>query len=170
MEEFTRECLEVDKEINGDDTQGQGLFVGTSMEQIYERSARLVKRTLDVEGAVVMDVSHVDVLETVGAESSTSITIHKDDPEIGTVSRMLNAEEYMKLQDFFAKHPDGKICEGVLPSGLRPFLPTRVQYALGKCSLTFLPARHANSPPICSRPGIQYRQATVRSFMCIQHR
>lgn len=154
MEEFTRECLEVDKEVNGDDTQGQGLFVGTSMEQIYERSARLVKRTLDVEGAVVMDVSHVDVLETVGAESSTSITVHKDDPEIGTVTRLLNAEEYMKLQDFFAKHPDGKICEGVLPSGLRPFLPTRVQYALGKSTLPFLVASPINLPTSCSCPGL----------------
>ena len=136
MEQFTRECLEVDKDLDGGDHKGQSLFVGTSMEQIYERAARLVKRTLDVEGAIVMDVSHVDVLETVGAESSTSITIHKDDPQIGTVARMLNAEEYSRLQEFFARHPDGKICEGVLPVGLRPFLPSRIQYALCKHALS----------------------------------
>ena len=130
MEEFTRECLEVDKDLGGEHQQGQSLFVGTSMEQVYERAARLVKRTLDVEGAIVMDVSHVDVLETVSAESSTSITIHSGDPQIGTVTRMLNAEEYTRLQEFFSKYPDGKICEGVLPAGLRPFLPARIQYAL----------------------------------------
>ena len=102
------------------------------MEQIYERAARLVKRTLDVEGAIVMDVSHVDVLETVGAESLTSITIYSDDPQVGTETRMLNSDEYSRLQDFFNRSPDGKICEGVLPAGLRPFLPARIQYALCK--------------------------------------
>lgn len=131
MEQFTRECLEVDKDVSGEGSQAHSLFVGTSMEQVYERAARLVKRTLDVEGAVVMDVSHVDVLETISAESSTSITIHNDDPQLGTVPRTLNAEEYSKLQEFFSKYPDGKICEGVPPAGLRPFLPSRIQYALG---------------------------------------
>ncbi|GJE94509.1 Signal transduction histidine kinase [Phanerochaete sordida] len=130
MEEFTRECLEVDKDGSGERPEGRSLFVGTSMEQVYERAARLVKRTLDVEGAIVMDVSHVDVLETVGAESTTSISIHSDDPQFGSTNRTLNADEYTKLQDFFSKSPDGKICEGVLPAGLRPFLPSRIQYAL----------------------------------------
>ncbi|EKM58067.1 uncharacterized protein PHACADRAFT_159124 [Phanerochaete carnosa HHB-10118-sp] len=131
MEEFTRECLEVDKDVSGERSEGRSLFVGTSMEQVYERAARLVKRTLDVEGAIVMDVSHVDVLETVNAESTTSISIHSDDLQSGTTNRVLIADEYAKLQDFFAKAPDGKICEGILPSGLRPFLPPRIQYALG---------------------------------------
>ena len=134
MEQFTRECLEVDKDASGEQSQGQGLFVGTSMEQIYERAARLVKRTLDVEGAVVMDVSHVDVLENISAECSTSITVHNDDPQIGTVNKMLNPDEHAKLQDFFNKAPDGKICEGVLPAGLRPFIPGQIQYALGNAS------------------------------------
>lgn len=131
MEEFTRECLEVDKDVNGERSESRSLFVGTSMEQIYERAARLVKRTLDVEGAIVMDVSHVDVVETVNAESTTSISTHSDDPQIGTTNRTLNADEYTKLQEFFGKTPEGKICEGVLPAGLRPFLPSRIQCALG---------------------------------------
>ncbi|KAK7690600.1 hypothetical protein QCA50_005699 [Cerrena zonata] len=128
MEEFTRECLEVDKDTKGE--KGQGLFVGTSMEQIYERAARLVQRTLDLEGAFVMDVSHVDVLDTVGAESSTSITFHQADPQAGTITKALRQDEYARLQEFFAKHPEGKISEGVVPVGLRPFLPSRIQYAL----------------------------------------
>lgn len=137
MEEFTRECLEVDKDVNGERSEGRSLFVGTSMEQIYERAARLVKRTLDVEGAIVMDVSHVDVLENAIAESTTSLSIHSDGLDVGTVNRTLNGDEYYKLQEFFAKSPEGKICEGVLPAGLRPFLPSRIQYALGKlCILT----------------------------------
>ncbi|KAI0077875.1 hypothetical protein K474DRAFT_1706914 [Panus rudis PR-1116 ss-1] len=129
MEQFTRECLEVDKDNNGDKSEGH-LFVGTSMEQIYERAAKLVRRTLDVEGALVMDVSHVDVLETVGAESSVSISIHQADPQARTTTRSLCAEEHAKLQEFFRKNPDGKISEGIVPVGLRPFLPSRIQYAL----------------------------------------
>ncbi|OBZ72215.1 Hybrid signal transduction histidine kinase J [Grifola frondosa] len=111
MEQFTRECLEVDKDADADKTQG--LVVGSSMEQIYMRAARLVKRTLDVEGAIVMDVSHVDVLETTGSESSTAITIHDADAHSETVTQSLSKDEYARLTDFFAKYPEGKICEGV---------------------------------------------------------
>ena len=132
MEQFTRECLEVDKDSKGE--KGQGLFVGTSMEQIYERAARLVQRTLDLEGAFVMDVSHVDVLDTVGAESSTSITFHQADPQVGTITKALCQDEYTRLQEFFAKYPEGKISESVVPVGLRPFLPSRIQYALSTYS------------------------------------
>ena len=119
MEEFTRECLEVDREINGENTQKQSLFSVTSMEQIYDRAARLVKRTLDVEGAVVMDVSHVDVLENVAAESSTSITIHKDDPQLGPEVRLLTAEEYTRMQDFFSKYTSGGLYDAVRYSFFR---------------------------------------------------
>ena len=86
MEQFTRECLEVDKQA--DEEKPETRLVGsTSMEQIYVRAARLVKRTLDVEDAIIMDVSHVDVLETVGAESSTSLTLHHADPALESTSR-----------------------------------------------------------------------------------
>ncbi|KAL4252318.1 hypothetical protein ABKN59_002599 [Abortiporus biennis] len=127
MEQFTRECLEVDKDPPSDKAE---FFKPSSMEQIYEQAARLVKRTLDVEGAIVLDVSHVDVLETFGSESSTSITLHNADPQLGTSNRDLCTEEHLKLQEFFAKFPQGKISEGIVPAALRPFLPSRIQYAL----------------------------------------
>ncbi|KAI9057213.1 hypothetical protein FKP32DRAFT_1689249 [Trametes sanguinea] len=129
MEQFTRECLEVDKQA--DEEKPETRLVGsTSMEQIYVRAARLVKRTLDVEDAIIMDVSHVDVLETVGAESSTSLTLHHADPSLESMSRSLQSDEYRKLTEFFERHPEGKICEGIVPPGLRPFLPARIQYVL----------------------------------------
>ena len=131
MEQFTRDCLEVDKQVN--ETEPQTRPPGsTSMEQIYVRAAKLVKRTLDVEGAIVMDVSHVDVLETVGAESSTSITLHDADEGTESQSRTLSRDEYRRLAEFFEKHPQGKVCEGIVHAGLRPFLPTRIQYVLGE--------------------------------------
>ncbi|TCD67142.1 His Kinase A domain containing protein [Steccherinum ochraceum] len=151
MEEFTRECLEVDREQSppsnhsGPQTPHAGKSsspaphtpqtpqqppLASSMEQVYERAARLVKRTLDVEGAIVIDVSHVDIIETVTAESSTQITIHNSDPALGTSVKNLDSEEHGRLQEFFAKFPEGKISEGLVPASLRAFLPTRIQYAL----------------------------------------
>ncbi|KAI0833277.1 hypothetical protein BC628DRAFT_1308067 [Trametes gibbosa] len=129
MEQFTRECLEVDKQA--DEEKPETPLVGTtSMEEIYVLAARLVKRTLDVEEAIIMDVSHVDVLETVGAESSTALTMHHANPTLESNSRSLSSDEYRKLADFFEKHQEGKICEGVVPPSLRPFLPARIQYVL----------------------------------------
>ncbi|TBU49766.1 hypothetical protein BD309DRAFT_850823 [Dichomitus squalens] len=129
MEQFTRECLEVDKHVN-DEKPEVPQPGSTSMEQIYTRAAKLVKRTLDVEGAIVMDVSHVDVLETVGAESSVSLTLHDADSRSESRSRSLSKEEHRKLAEFFMKHPEGKVCEGIVHPSLKPFLPARIQYVL----------------------------------------
>ena len=129
MESFTRECLEVDKQANDEQPEAR-LPASTSMEQIYVRAAKLVKRTLDVEGAIVMDVSHVDVLETISAESTTSLTLHDADGGSGTQSRCLGKEEYRRLAEFFEKYPEGKVCEGIVHPSLRPFLPAQIQYVL----------------------------------------
>lgn len=127
MECFTRECLEVDQDADGANR--------TSMDQVYERAAKLVKRTLDVDGSVVMDVSHVDVLETTGSESSVSVTLYNADSQAGSSSKVLSRDDYGRLAEFFSRHPEGKICEGVLPSSLRAFLPAPfIQYALSKYS------------------------------------
>ena len=47
-------------------------------------------------------------------------------------SCLLSLEEYRNLCSFFAKHPDGRISEGIVSPSLRPFLPTHIQYALSK--------------------------------------
>ncbi|KAH8100919.1 Fph type histidine kinase [Cristinia sonorae] len=153
MEEFTRECLEVDRDPSAaparpssqtnpstphtahtskNTTPEPQTLLPTSMEQIYERAAKLVKRTLDIEGAIVIDVSHVDIVETMTAESSTTITIHNADKIQGTstTTRILTSDEHGRLQEFFSKFPEGKISEGLVPAALRPFLPCRIQYAL----------------------------------------
>lgn len=129
MESFTRECLEVDKQTN-EDLPEAPLPTATSMEQVYVRAAKLVKRTLDVEGAIVMDVSHVDVLETISAESTTSLTIHHADSGSETQTRSLGKEEYRRLAEFFEKYPEGKVCESIVHPCLRPFLPAQIQYVL----------------------------------------
>jgi hypothetical protein len=128
MEQFTRECLEIDKD-NGD-SGGQSLAPAAPMDHIYERAAKLIKRTLDVEGSVVMDVSHVQVLENVNSESTAAVVIHDADSDVGTTARLLRGDEFSKLTEFFKKHPDGKISEGIVPGPCRSFIPTHCQYAL----------------------------------------
>ena len=128
MEQFTRECLEIDKDSG--ENGGQSLASATPMDQIYERAAKLIKRTLDVEGSVVMDVSHVQVLENVNSESTAAVVIHDADSDVGTTTRVLSGDEFVRLTEFFKKYPDGKISEGIAPGPCRSFLPTHCQYAL----------------------------------------
>ncbi|KAK7454471.1 hypothetical protein VKT23_011227 [Stygiomarasmius scandens] len=148
MEQFSRECLEIDMEEQSQSPghgsanpspepskeqspKANGLLMPSSMDKVYDRAAKLVQRTLDVEGVIVMDVSHCEVLESMSGEGSVSVVMHHGDPDIQeTTSKSLSAEEYAKLNAFFAKYPDGKISEGIVPPSFRQFLPTRIQYAL----------------------------------------
>jgi hypothetical protein len=130
MEQFSRECLEIDTAAQTQKME-RDLFVNSSMDKIYDRAAKLVKRTLDVEGVVIVDVSHCEVLETTSTEGTVSVVMHYGDPQMEAGTRLLSLEEYRSLTSFFDKHPDGKISEGITSQSLRPVLPTRIQYALG---------------------------------------
>lgn len=103
----------------------------TSMDKVYDRAAKLIKRTLDVEGVIIMDVSHSDVLEA-DTEGTISVVMHYGEAQMDARSCLLSLEEYRNLCSFFAKHPDGRISEGIVSPSLRPFLPTHIQYALSK--------------------------------------
>ena len=102
------------------------------MDKVYDRAAKLVKRTLDAEGVIVMDVSHCEVLESMSAEGSVSVTLHHGDPGVEMTKRQLTTEEYHKLNTFFEKYPEGRISEGIIPPSFKPFLPIHIQYALSK--------------------------------------
>lgn len=133
MEEFTRECLEIDTEAETSGTPS--LLQTVSMDKVYERAAKLVKRTLDVEGAIVMDVSHVAVVESVKAEGSISVVMHNGDPQSSTSSYSISTEDYSRFLEFFMRNPEGKVVEGIMPRCFRTLLPTRVQHALRECNL-----------------------------------
>lgn len=142
MEQFSRECLEIDTPANQSahpDSVG-----GSSMDRVYDRAAKLVKRTLDVEGVTVMDVSHCEVLESMSAEGSVSVTMHYGEPGKGMTRRQLTTEEYRGLNTFFEKYPDGKVSEGIIPPSFKPFLPTHIQYALSPCCYPALSAPDAD--------------------------
>lgn len=135
MEQFSRECLEIDEESH---TRERSDSVGgASMDKVYDRAAKLVKRTLDVEGVIVMDVSHCQVLETMGSEANVAVTMHFGEPGTELKKQKLTTDEYHRLNVFFSSYPEGKISEGIIPPCFRLFLPTHIQYALSK--LIFFP-------------------------------
>jgi hypothetical protein len=103
------------------------------MDKVYDRAAKLVKRTLDVEGVLVMDVSQCEVIESM-SEGGVSVTIHHGEPDMDMTRRQLTTEEGRNLVMFFEKYPEGRISEGIIPQSFKPFLPTRIQYALSEYS------------------------------------
>jgi hypothetical protein len=125
------------------------LSMTSSMDRVYDRAAKLVQRTLDVEGVIVMDVSHCEVLENMSGESTINVVMHHGDHDVTeTTTQSLTAQEYAQLNAFFAKYPDGRISEGIVPPSIRLFLPTtRIQYALSECR----PLVHTVLPMLASR-------------------
>lgn len=136
MEQFTRECLEIDSETGPDTISSRRVENTLSMDRVYQRAAKLVKKTLDVEGALVMDMSHGEVLETVGAEAVMSVIVHSAED---TTTHHVQGDACVRIWDMFLKYPDGRIFESLVPAPLRPFLPSVTQYAL--CKRNFSEAR-----------------------------
>ena len=133
MEQFTRECLEIDSETGPDTTASQRVQNSFSMDRVYQRAAKLVKKTLDIEGALVMDMSHGEVLETVGEEANMSLIVHSAED---TTTYQVQGDVCVRIWDMFLKYPDGRIFEALVPAPLRPFVPNGTQYAL--CKYNFL--------------------------------
>ncbi|KAI9512992.1 Fph type histidine kinase [Russula earlei] len=129
MEQFTRECLEIDSETSSDtDSEAnQRAKNPLSMDRVYQRAAKLVKKTLDVEGSLVMDMSHGEVLETVGAEAVVSVNVHGAED---TTTYQIQGDACVRIWDMFLKYPDGRVFEALVPAPLRPFVPNGTQYAL----------------------------------------
>ena len=117
MEQFTRECLEIDSETT---EASQPVKTTLSMDRVYQRAAKLVKKTLDVEGALVVDMSHGEILETVAAEAAVSLIVHSAED---TTIHQVQSDACIRMWDLFLKYPDGRAFEAVVPPPLRPFVP-----------------------------------------------
>ncbi|EIW84222.1 hypothetical protein CONPUDRAFT_163400 [Coniophora puteana RWD-64-598 SS2] len=127
MEQFSRECLEIDQR---DSNSKKSNLYDTSMEKVYERAAKLVKRTLDVEEVIVMDVSQCEMIDTFNPDASITVSMHYGDVERPSVTKTLSPDDANKLNSFFKHNDAGKVSEGITPVCFRPFMPTRIQYAL----------------------------------------
>lgn len=130
MEQFTRECLEIDSETSSETEASQPVKTALSMDRVYQRAAKLVKKTLDVEGALVVDMSHGEILETVAAEAAVSLIVYSAED---TATHQVQGDACVRMWDLFLKYPDGRAFEAVVPPPLRPFVPNETQYTLCKC-------------------------------------
>jgi hypothetical protein len=102
------------------------------MEKIYDRAAKLVKRTLDVEGAVLIDVSSFEEFDTLNTEASLSVLLYHSDPKLGPQTKPVTPAGFEQMAQFFKDFPDGKISEAVLPACIRGLMPGNIHYALSK--------------------------------------
>ncbi|KAG8906833.1 His Kinase A domain containing protein [Tulasnella sp. 403] len=73
MERFTRECLEMDVPPDGERRNTEA-----SMQKVYQEATTLVKKTLDVDGALVLDVSHFEAAETLDSQGKRKMFYHGD--------------------------------------------------------------------------------------------
>ncbi|CAE6516153.1 unnamed protein product [Rhizoctonia solani] len=69
MEKFTRECLELEE---------SGSQNGTSMEKVYDRATKLVKRALDLEGAMVLDIANLECVESINEDGTKTCSYRGD--------------------------------------------------------------------------------------------
>ncbi|CAE7184639.1 unnamed protein product [Rhizoctonia solani] len=69
MERFTRECLELEE---------SGSQNGTSMERVYDRATKLVKRALDLEGAMILDIANLECVESIEEDGTKSYSYRGD--------------------------------------------------------------------------------------------
>lgn len=81
MERFTRECLEMDNAAESDPKSST-----TTMEKVYEQAAKLVCRTLDLDGAVVLDLSQFESVELTNAEGEANMVYQADPYDMGSMT------------------------------------------------------------------------------------
>lgn len=81
MEKFTRDCLELDL-----DPQNNAARTATSMEHMYENASKLVQATLDLEGALVLDLSHFEFVEGFDAAGRPTRMYQADPYDMGSMA------------------------------------------------------------------------------------
>ncbi|KAJ9101227.1 hypothetical protein QFC21_003446 [Naganishia friedmannii] len=74
MEQFTRECLELDNTAETNPANAQA-----KMNRVYERASKLVQKTLEVDGALVLDLAMFEAVERLQEDGST-VTEYQADP------------------------------------------------------------------------------------------
>jgi hypothetical protein len=81
MERFTRECLELDNAAESNPGNANA-----TMERVYELASKLVCRTLDLDGAVVLDLSQFEPVETTDANGEPTTVYQADPYDMGSMA------------------------------------------------------------------------------------
>lgn len=164
MEKFTRDSLEIGPDVQTPPTKENEAPNANRMLKIYQEAASLVRRTLEVDGALVLDVSHFEAVETYGTDGKRTVLYHgapfegSPDSSIGERSLTFKpipalpilgqdeamervdamedytADEHQRLSTFLSTCKDGKIYERV-PSCFRSIIPSGSRYAMSELLL-----------------------------------
>lgn len=104
------------------------------MDRVYERAVSLAKRTLSVDGALVVDISSFHTTEKTRRKDSMTATVYHSenlDRQDARQQASLSEDDYDNIVNFFKSFPDGHIYHDRFPLPfMRHVLPQRTQYAL----------------------------------------
>lgn len=115
MEKFTRECLELDNSADANPANAQA-----KMDRVYERASQLVRKTLEVDGALVLDLASFEAIEQ-QQEDGSVITEYQADP-FG-LEPVIDTDEDVAVPErkgSFSKLPPWTILGSSEAEGLRP--------------------------------------------------
>lgn len=154
MENFTRECLELDAKSTGTSSES-----AAKMDQVYTRAAHLVCSTIDLDGCFILDLSQFELVEVHDPSAPTGVkTIYRADPygaeatspvlerndAFGSVSalpvlattphpvptRPLSPLEHQRLSEFLLNNKDGRIFEERAPSWIQSMFPAGLRWGM----------------------------------------
>jgi hypothetical protein len=129
MESFARETLQNEADVKNTSP----LFFQGTMDHIYNRAVELVKKTLDVEGACIMDVSRSGLHDvSTNSEGRIGINMYSAGERVFSGAHAMSDEEYEAIVEFFSRHRDGYATESHIPTCFRTLLSGDVVNILGE--------------------------------------
>ncbi|EJD49061.1 hypothetical protein AURDEDRAFT_112771 [Auricularia subglabra TFB-10046 SS5] len=133
MEQMTRECLETPGQPQEDDAKVTG--TERKMAMIFDYSAKLIKRTLEVEGVMVLDVVNADIEymkppQEAGPVNSLSLISYSAELNVPADTKNVSIEDYAKIREYLLKHAHGRMVDDRVPAVLRGLIPSDIKYGL----------------------------------------
>lgn len=150
MEKFTRECLEIDEKLTSTNFEA-----ASRMGQVYQRAAKLVHTTLDLDGCAILDISQFERVEVPLPGGGHSVVYHANPyhetqsvfervqtfdsvnafPVLASTpgdvhTRPLSPLEHERMAAFLGDQRDGRIFENVAPSWIKYIFPSTLKYGM----------------------------------------
>ncbi|EJT50048.1 two-component sensor molecule [Trichosporon asahii var. asahii CBS 2479] len=152
MEKFARDCLTIDEKLNT-----SALTSTSRMTEVYSRAAKLISKTLDLDGCSILDISQFERLQSTDALGNQHTVYHANPfsgssasgyemaESFGAVTafpilastgpdeprtRPLTAEEHQRMSKFLGENRDGRIYENIVPTWIRYVFPPSLKYGM----------------------------------------
>lgn len=152
MEKFARDCLTIDEKLNA-----SALTTTSRMTEVYSRAAKLISKTLDLDGCSILDISQFERLQSTDALGNQH-TVYHANPFSGSTAagyemaesfgavtafpilastgpneprtRPLTSEEHQRMSKFLEENRDGRIYENIVPTWIRYVFPPSLKYGM----------------------------------------